>query len=240
MFAYDSALARMQPRRLCVDIGCGYGYAIERVAGHSRRVLAVDSSRVALASLPDNPGLSKVRSDARRLALPDCSVDYVLCFQVVEHVPTRDAVVMLREMHRILRPGGRAFLTTPNAKWRLLPGQAPWNRHHVVEYGPAEIVSLCEEAGVHREMLIRGVLGLSGAQEIERARVAQNPVKVLGWNRTAAWLQLGAKIMDRKLRVGRSKRKSVVRASDLQRKWFILDDGYQDGLDFWIEFGKQV
>ena len=53
---------------------------------------------------------------AHDLPVPDSSYDAVLCTQVLEHVPNPDAVVA--EFYRILRPGGRLYLTVPLA-WEL-------------------------------------------------------------------------------------------------------------------------
>ena len=53
---------------------------------------------------------------AHDLGVPSESYDAVLCTQVLEHVPNPDEVA--RELHRILRPGGRLYLTVPLA-WEL-------------------------------------------------------------------------------------------------------------------------
>ena len=57
-------------------------------------------------------------STAEQLPLESCSQDLIFCDSVLEHVtsPTRS----LDEMHRVLRPGGAAFISTTN-RWRLSP-----------------------------------------------------------------------------------------------------------------------
>ncbi len=54
--------------------------------------------------------------DALALPLADRSADTVLCNQVLEHVP--EPLQVLRETHRVLRPGGYLLLTTPQT-WGL-------------------------------------------------------------------------------------------------------------------------
>lgn len=49
--------------------------------------------------------------DLTEIPVPDGSYDLVLCTQVLEHVP--DPVGVLREFHRVLKPGGQAWLTAP-------------------------------------------------------------------------------------------------------------------------------
>jgi len=96
--------------------------------------LAIDLAATPLAALPSAANLTKLRADATRLPLADGCVDLLMAFQLLEHVPRSAALAILAEAGRVLRPGGRGFLTTPNARWRLLPGQRPWNPFHAVEW----------------------------------------------------------------------------------------------------------
>jgi predicted SAM-dependent methyltransferase len=50
----------------------------------------------------------------RRFPFPDASLAYVHSEHVIEHVPEEAGAQMLREIHRILRPGGVVRLTTPD------------------------------------------------------------------------------------------------------------------------------
>lgn len=90
------------------------------------------------------------------------SFDVVISMEVFEHVSDvqylhatqyTGARNCLRETLRILKPGGRMFLTTPNAAstWvlqRALLQQPPWMwEHHFREYTVPELVALVEEAG---------------------------------------------------------------------------------------------
>jgi SAM-dependent methyltransferase len=51
------------------------------------------------------------RCDLTAIPVPDSTYDLVLCTQVMEHVP--DPLAVLREFHRVLKPGGQAWLTAP-------------------------------------------------------------------------------------------------------------------------------
>jgi predicted SAM-dependent methyltransferase len=50
----------------------------------------------------------------RRFPLPDASLTYVHSEHVIEHVPEEAGRRMLREIHRVLRPGGKLRITTPD------------------------------------------------------------------------------------------------------------------------------
>lgn len=94
-----------------LDLGCGDGRMGE-LLGASRLTVA-DVSRVALARarerLPDADAVA-LDPDAP-LPLPDGGFDVVLCAETLEHV--RDVQLLLSEVRRVLRPGGRLAVTTP-------------------------------------------------------------------------------------------------------------------------------
>ena len=99
-----------------LDYGCGPGNDVVGFALYSgaRRVIGVDVSptalelaarRVALHGIEPGRIELVLTSDAEReLALQDASVDYVSCQGVLHH--TTDPESILRELHRVLRPGG--------------------------------------------------------------------------------------------------------------------------------------
>lgn len=53
------------------------------------------------------------RSATHKLALPDASFDTILCWETMEHF-NFNPVKFVRELHRVLKPGGRACVTVPN------------------------------------------------------------------------------------------------------------------------------
>ena len=53
-----------------------------------------------------------LKADLLKLPLADSTIDLLLCCEVVEHLP--DPQIAVAEMARILKPGGYAFITTPN------------------------------------------------------------------------------------------------------------------------------
>lgn len=76
----------------------------------AKRVVAVDPDAEELAR---NPASEKYATGGEHIPLPDESIDVITSEHVVEHLTDPDAV--LREAHRLLRPGGRFIFTTPNA-----------------------------------------------------------------------------------------------------------------------------
>jgi SAM-dependent methyltransferase len=71
------------------------------------------------------------------LGFPTGSFDWVVAFQVIEHV--RDDFAFLEEVKRVLKHGGRFLVTTPNSRMSLT--RNPW---HVREYTAGEFTNLME------------------------------------------------------------------------------------------------
>lgn len=124
-----------------LDYGCGSGYGSAMIAGSAASVVAVDVDPAAVdyarEKFPAGNLSFQAIGPAQSLPFPDNSFDTVLSFQVFEHVADTDRY--LREVRRVLRPGGSFLLVTPDRSTRLLPGQKPWNRWHLHEYGSNEL-----------------------------------------------------------------------------------------------------
>ena len=120
-----------------LEIGTGTGYGIEWIAPRCERFVTVDKYVRAEAAAQGN-------AEFRRMCVPpldfaDAAFDCAISFQVIEHIDDDDAFV--REVARVLRPGGRFIVSTPHAPMSLT--RNPW---HVREYGIEELRSLLGRA----------------------------------------------------------------------------------------------
>lgn len=103
------------PQRL-MDAGCGQGAAFSLLQSHFRpaELLAVDVDakllgRARTAAAACATPVTLLHANAAQLPLPDGHVDVVFCHQLVHHVAQQEAV--LRELHRVLAPGGVLLLS---------------------------------------------------------------------------------------------------------------------------------
>lgn len=119
---------RLAPTSVVVDVGCGTGRHARALRRRGVRAVGVDlSAGLLAAAAADQPG-DWVQADARRLPLGSGSADAVMsvCQGGFGITPGGDALV-LAEMVRVLRPGGRLALTAFSlpfaARW-LAPGDA--------------------------------------------------------------------------------------------------------------------
>lgn len=125
---YTSTDHPKMPGATALDLGCSVGGMVRRLgqAGYSVAGVDVDVQRLAIANhfLAEEPPLSARASlfaaEGEHLPFTASMFDLVVCVEVLEHVTQPRAV--LQEIYRVLRPGGWAFVTTPN---RFALGKEP-------------------------------------------------------------------------------------------------------------------
>lgn len=125
-----------------LDVASGEGYGSAQIAQIARSVVGVEyagsTARHARASFPrDN--LHYVQGDARSLPLADDSVDVVVSFETIEHFAGQDD--FLREVRRVLRPGGQFIVSTADRD-SYSPLGHPTNAFHVREVNRREFEAM--------------------------------------------------------------------------------------------------
>jgi 2-polyprenyl-3-methyl-5-hydroxy-6-metoxy-1,4-benzoquinol methylase len=149
------------PGMRVLDVGCGSGVFADQVARtEGVSVMAVDANADAVrfaTSTYGRPGLEVRRGHVDELDLADRSFDRISFLEVIEHVHEPQARAALADFARLLRPGGRLVISTPNARsawplieWaldrsRLLPTME--GEQHVAAYTPESLRTLVEQAG---------------------------------------------------------------------------------------------
>jgi SAM-dependent methyltransferase len=152
-----------------LEPGCGEGRGIALLSPLAESFLALDKIDEVIDSLKSK--YDKV--DFRQMVFPpfkgleDNSFDTVISFQVIEHV--KEDKLFLEEIHRVLKPGGKAILTTPNIKMSL--SRNPW---HEREYTGTELKALA--ADIFSSVEMKGIAGndkVMDYHEQNRASVAR-------------------------------------------------------------------
>lgn len=145
LLAYLYAAGRVSGRVL--EIGTGSGYGVEVIAPAADRFITVDK-HIPSKELIDN----RLNVEFRQMTVPplsgvaDESVDWVICFQVIEHI--RKDKEFVREVHRVLKKGGGFIVSTPNGPMSLT--RNPW---HVREYSADEFAELLGECFAEVEQM---------------------------------------------------------------------------------------
>lgn len=175
--AYERA-GTMAKGQDVLDVGCNNGYGTKIISENCTSIIGVDVSDRAVAEAQRAYATGDLQFrviGGRALPFEDQTFDLITSFQVIEHVA--DVEEYLSEIKRVLRPGGKAVFTTPNAEIRLDPGMKPWNPFHVREYGADELKQLL--ATVFSDVVVEGLFAEPAFYEIEynRAQAARQAAR---------------------------------------------------------------
>ncbi len=112
-----------------LEVGCGVGRGLSAILPSCDNYTAVDKNEKLLSRLRETyPKYHFIQQSIPPFSgIDDNRFDYVVSFQVIEHIA--DDHLFVAEIHRVLKPGGKAIISTPNRKLSLT--RNPW---HTREY----------------------------------------------------------------------------------------------------------
>jgi 2-polyprenyl-3-methyl-5-hydroxy-6-metoxy-1,4-benzoquinol methylase len=140
-----------------LDVGCGSGLNSQAMAALGHRVSGVDLSEAAIERYRSQGFEGRAADIEEGLGYPDDSFDIVFCAEVIEHMTSPE--ILASEMKRVLKPGGRLILTTPNSAfwlYRVLGvlgytvGELQHPKHFQY-FSRRSLLKLLEQAGLKRE-----------------------------------------------------------------------------------------
>ncbi len=114
-FEYFDSFMESWKEKSVLDVGCGGGYASEHLARRGASVFGTDIMKESLGQARVHAAAENLRIEYRlctpeRLPFDDNTMDAVTCFDVLEHIPDKERI--LREIGRVLKPGGLFFYDT--------------------------------------------------------------------------------------------------------------------------------
>lgn len=115
--------AELPQKATALEIGCGAGFSTKRLRNMLPKTVALEASEYVEEMLPDaramNPGVKFIAESVYELKRKDESLDMVFLLEVLEHLDYPD--VALKEISRIVKPGGYLILGVPREPlWRTL------------------------------------------------------------------------------------------------------------------------
>ena len=131
-----------------LEIGTGTGYGVEIIAPKATRYITIDKKVPQERLQLDN--VEYYEMEVPPIGFENISFDNVVSFQVIEHI--EDDMELVREISRVLRPGGKFVVSTPNAPMSLT--RNPW---HIREYTAQQFEQLL--APLFSSVLPFGVVG---------------------------------------------------------------------------------
>ncbi|MBW7882618.1 MAG: methyltransferase domain-containing protein [Caldilineaceae bacterium] len=166
-------IAALRPGERVLDVACGTGVVARlaaQAAGAPGSVAGLDITpgmlAVARKTTPPAMAIDWHEASAEAMPLPDASFDAVLCQMGLQFVPDKDAA--LREMRRVLAPGGRLILNVPGPTPQLFAimgealarhigaGAAGFVNHVFSLHDTAELRKLINGAGF-RDVSVQGM-----------------------------------------------------------------------------------
>jgi SAM-dependent methyltransferase len=160
----DYARLGVAPGDRLLDFGCGFGRHAFEAARRGARVVTVDAGAAEVSGVRATFGamveageigadapLGSVQGDGLELPFPDGTFDRVIASEVLEHIP--DDVAAMRELARVLRPGGAMAVTVPRCgpefvNWALSDAYHDVDGGHVRIYRRGQLVGRLESAGL--------------------------------------------------------------------------------------------
>jgi ubiquinone/menaquinone biosynthesis C-methylase UbiE len=215
-----------------LEVGCGEGRGIASILPLVKSFTAVDKIKTAIDELQEKYPTGKFLSmNIPPLnGLESNAYDRVISFQVIEHI--EDDHAYLREIHRVLKPGGIALITTPNRKMSL--SRNPW---HIREYRPQELKAIGEK--IFQKTDMKGITGnekvMAYYEENKKSvnRITRFDILNLQYRLPAALLRIPYEILNRWNR-NKLQTQDTSLVSDIHHEDYIIVDDATDALDLFM------
>jgi ubiquinone/menaquinone biosynthesis C-methylase UbiE len=168
------------PNMDVLEIGVGHGTHAQLIASRCRSFTGIDLTGAACKAVVSRFQIFGLQGriaemDAEELSFPDASFDYIWSWGVIHH--SADTSRILRQMHRVLRPGGRATVMVYHRNWwnflivagllkGIVQGQLGelGKLHHVAQGATDGAIARCYTPKEWRDLA-------SGLFDVERVRI---------------------------------------------------------------------
>jgi ubiquinone/menaquinone biosynthesis C-methylase UbiE len=160
-----------------LDVGCGPGVMAAEIAKRGCKFWGVDPSlnmlEIGRRRFLGNSRVHFLQGEATRLTFPDSSFDAVLCMGVIDAVGDRRRAI--REMLRVLRPGGTLLITFTNLRspyswWKKFVFYPAVTRYHVLrgrgrkQNGRSSLPPVAKQRAIYEKSAARDLLKTEGAE----------------------------------------------------------------------------
>lgn len=115
----DEIFASLPEESAILDVGCGTGEHLHRAVDSGLQAFGVEPAPAMLAVARHNVPQAEIKQGvATELPYGDAQFDLVIMVEVLRYLDRADTEKALREARRVLKPGGRLFVTLVN-RWAL-------------------------------------------------------------------------------------------------------------------------
>lgn len=220
-----------------LEVGCGEGRGVEELLDQVDSYLGIDKIQAVIDELKRKyPAVAFEQAVIPPfLGIESNSFDTVVSFQVIEHI--QDDKLFLEEIYRVLKPDGKAIISTPNIRHTL--SRNPW---HIREYTGKELIMLCEK--IFDKVNAMGIGGndkvWSYHEENRKSvnRIMRFDVLDLQHRLPSAVLRFPYEILNRLNRKKLHKQQGNV-VTDIKHSDYLLVDHPDQGLDLFYVLEKK-
>jgi 2-polyprenyl-3-methyl-5-hydroxy-6-metoxy-1,4-benzoquinol methylase len=139
--SYELAAAKFGPMDRVIDIACGDGYGCRILSKRAGEVLGIDINESLIASNTKKNLEKNVRyavDNAFDLSPVDGAFTGATAMELIEHIPLDKVDIFVKEVRRVIAPGGNFICSTPQNSHGEIP-VVPW---HVKEYSVEEFKAI--------------------------------------------------------------------------------------------------
>ncbi len=172
LFPYEYVKEIISKNSSVLEVGFGEGYGIHHISQKVKMSVGLELSETYVEYAKKkylNSSCNYMRYDGEKIPFENNTFDYVISCMVIEHV--LDIYSYLKEMYRVLKPGGYLYLTTPNRKLRLKDNEKPFNRFHITEFDQESLFLIISR--VFDNITIYGIDGTPDIHNLELKRIHQ-------------------------------------------------------------------
>ncbi|MDP2598916.1 MAG: class I SAM-dependent methyltransferase [Candidatus Liptonbacteria bacterium] len=134
-----------------LDVACDDGTGtIILTEGFSGEIIGLDINPKAIDFAKSSysvPNLKFVEGDGRRMNFADGTFDVIVSFHTIEHMGGDDQALFVKELRRVLKPGGSLLIATPDGEVWKLQGIAYMQEGHIKELSRKELESVLTRNG---------------------------------------------------------------------------------------------
>jgi SAM-dependent methyltransferase len=135
-----------------LDIGCGYGFFLKKMAQDGWQVEGIEVSPTGRTYAENELELRIHTGPLENISLPTNRFDAVTLFYVIEHVPKPKQLLL--EVYRILKPGGLLLLRWPHSA-PVVKVMGPFSKrydvfhtpYHLYDFNPGNMKQMLRQAG---------------------------------------------------------------------------------------------
>ncbi|MFH0876441.1 MAG: class I SAM-dependent methyltransferase [archaeon] len=157
-FSVSFMVANDFNEKIMLDIGCGYGW-FELAANENKckKIYGIEPSEKGLITARkhiQNKNIIFMAADAFFLPFEKNTFDTIVCWEVLEHLPKNSEMRLFNEMHRVLKPSGHFYLSTPNSALLSKFSDPAWLMMGHRHYSRGNIIAIAKKSHFQVEKII--------------------------------------------------------------------------------------